>query len=423
MGAEEVELGNRFSQPFIPGETYIPAAQQILDPTDHSGLIETVMSGQYAGGPKTTAFQKLLKEMYFPLMHSAVLVNSGSSANLLAIAAAKEQAKMQPGDEIITLAASFPSTVAPIIQNGLKPVLVDIDEFTLAPFPFEWVESITPKTKAVIFAHTLGNPFDAGTIAELCKRYNLLFIEDCCDALGADTSSGRVGNFGDYSTLSFYPAHHISMGEGGAVMSKTARGTKILKSLRDWGRDCWCEPGKDNTCGKRFKWCFDGLPEGYDHKYVYSRLGYNLKATEFQASLGITQLHKSEKFITKRRENWFRLRLGIKGSKILDSCVCPVSIGYGIPSWFGFPMLVDHTVDRLKLLQFLESKKIGTRLVFAGDIRKQPAYRSYFSQEEMPGTKAVLEKAFWIGVHPGIDEPRIAYMIEQLEAGVKQCRK
>ena len=322
---------------------------------------------------------------------------------------------------MITAAAGFPTTVNPILQNGWMPVFVDVDPVTLNATPEAVMAARTPRTRAVVLAHTLGNPYRVDQVAEWCKREGLYLIEDCCDALGARVGNSPVGSFGDFATLSFYPAHHITMGEGGAVLPSSGKWKRVAESLRDWGRDCWCEPGKDNTCGKRFCWKLGALPEGYDHKYTYSNIGYNLKVTDMQAAIGLSQLRKAGAFIEARRRNWKRLREGVRASPVLSARLRPIEATPGTePSWFGFPMLCEEGIDREKLVAFLEERKVGTRLVFAGNLTRQPAYRgaNYRVHGELKATDAIMARAFWVGVHPALDEARIAYMLEQLEAGI-----
>lgn len=405
------------TSPFIPGETYIPVASQMTDAEDISALIETCKAGQFAAGPKAREFEKVLPA-YFGREVPALLVNSGSSANLIAITALG----LKPGDEVITVACGFPTTVNPIIQNGAVPVFVDVEFNTLNTTLDRVAAALSERTRAVVLAHTLGNPYRADLIAAWCKDCGIPLIEDCCDALGATVAGRPVGSFGDYATASFYPAHHISMGEGGAVLSATGGLRHIAESFRDWGRDCWCEPGRDNTCGTRFWKQCGTLPRGYDHKYTYSRIGYNLKATEMQASLGLTQLKKVESFIAARRKNWELLRDGILGSPLLFGHLIPITPSENTnPSWFGFPVHCAMGIDRTKLLTFLEEKKIGTRLVFGGNLLRQPAYRNIKHRvvDSLSNTDFIMNHTFWIGVHPALDEPRIQYMLEQLEAGVR----
>jgi CDP-6-deoxy-D-xylo-4-hexulose-3-dehydrase len=319
------------------------------------------------------------------------------------------------GDEVLTVAMGFPTTVNPIIQNGLTPVVVDVDLDTLDANSQRLEEAISPKTKAIMMAHTLGNPFELDTVQRLCKDNNLWLIEDSCDALGSTYRGQRTGSFGDTATVSFYPAHHITTGEGGAVFVKSPLVKKQVESFRDWGRDCYCETGKDNTCAKRYGWKLGDLPEGYDHKYTYSHIGYNLKATDMQAALGITQLAKLELFIQKRKENYHYLA---KYLSRVEGLSIAVPTEHSEPAWFGCPITLDpiHSVNREDLLRFLDSRRIGTRLVFAGNITKQPAYRdtNFRVVGELTNTDIVMTRSFWVGVYPGLTTPMMDYVIDSI---------
>ena len=410
------ELQNESRKRFEPGVDVIPVASQQMGSDDLSELVKTCLDMRFAGGTKTALFEKALSP-HFGKHPSALLVNSGSSANLLAISALG----LRPGDEVITVAAGFPTTVNPIIQCGATPVFVDVELDTLNALPTSIMAAQSEKTKAVVLAHTLGNPFRADIIAGWCHSEGIALVEDCCDAFGASVLNFPVGSFGHYATTSFYPAHHISMGEGGAVMAATGRLRRVIESLRDWGRDCWCDPGKDNTCGKRFSHQMGDLPCGYDHKYTYTHVGYNLKATEMQASLGLTQIKKVEAFITARRQNWKALRSGIAASPKLKACLIPVDPTPGTePSWFGFPMLCTPGKDRNRTVDRLEERKVRTRLVFAGNLTKQPMYSGakFRVHGKLPNTDEIMNQAFWIGVHPGLTDRHISYMLEALEFAV-----
>jgi CDP-6-deoxy-D-xylo-4-hexulose-3-dehydrase len=333
---------------------------------------------------------------------------------------------LKAGDEVITAAAGFPTTVNPIIQNGWKPVFVDVDPNTLNATPEAIMRAKTSKTRAVVLAHTLGNPYRADIIAEWCKKEGLYLVEDCCDALGATIGDSPVGSFGEFATLSFYPAHHITMGEGGAVISKDGRWKRVAESIRDWGRDCWCEPGVDNTCKKRFGWTLGGLPCGYDHKFTYSNIGYNLKATDMQAAIGVSQLGKLEGFVAARRDNYKTIAAGIKGSPLLSEHLTPVVGTAGTnPSWFGFPLYVSEALNRDVFVKDLEERKVGTRQVFGGNLTKQPAYADvdYHVSGDLSATDRIMKKCFWIGVHPALTPAHIQYMLETLEACVRQQLK
>ena len=413
---------------FVPGETYIPPTAKQLDAADLMSMVDSCLDMWLTAGRFAEAFEKALPR-YFQRRQSALLVNSGSSANLVAVSSlgsplmSGDIPALQPGDEIITAAAGFPTTINPIIQNGWTPVLVDVDRNTLNVTPEAVMAARGPKTRAVIIAHTLGNPYRADELAAWCQKEGMFLIEDCCDAFGATIGGKPAGSFGDYSTLSFYPAHHITMGEGGAVMARTAKLRRPAESMRDWGRDCWCDPGKDNTCGKRFEWQLGELPCGYDHKYTYSSIGYNLKATDMQAAIGMSQLDKVEGFVAQRRSNWQALYSGIKGSPLLNEYLVPVEPVQGTePSWFGFPMHCRGGIDRTALTRYLEDHKVGTRLLFGGNITRQPAYTEvpFRAVGNLASTDAIMRDTFWIGVHPILDAARIQYMLEQLEHGVRK---
>jgi CDP-6-deoxy-D-xylo-4-hexulose-3-dehydrase len=405
------------SHDFVPGEDPVPVSGKVLTSDDFSALVDSSLDGWLTAGRFTVDFERQLAQ--FVGARSALFVNSGSSANLVALSGLTSkklgERALMPGDEVLTVAMGFPTTVNPIIQNGLRPVVVDVDLDTLDANSTRLEEAIGPRTKAIMMAHTLGNPFDLDTVQRLCKENNLWLIEDSCDALGSTYRGQRTGSFGDTATLSFYPAHHITTGEGGAVFVKSPLVKKQVESFRDWGRDCYCETGKDNTCAKRYGWKLGDLPEGYDHKYTYSHIGYNLKATDMQAALGITQLAKVEFFIQKRKENYEYLRSHL--SKV-DGLSIAVATQHSDPSWFGCPITLDpsHPVNREDLLRFLESRKIGTRLVFAGNITKQPAYKGIDFRiiGDLTNTDIVMTRSFWVGVYPGLTKPMLDYVIESI---------
>lgn len=417
------------TEAFLPGKNYIPASGKLLGSDDLGMLMEASLDMWLTAGRFSVEFEGTLPR-YLGRQAGALLVNSGSSANLLAISSLGSpllksfgMKPLEKGDEIITVAAGFPTTVNPIVQNGWIPVFVDVDYATLNALPEKVFSARSNKTRAVVLAHTLGNPYRADLIAEWCKKENLYFIEDCCDALGASIQSQPAGSFSDYATLSFYPAHHITMGEGGAVISKDGRLKRVAESLRDWGRDCWCEPGRDNSCGKRFGWKLGGLPDGYDHKYTYSSVGYNLKATDMQAAIGISQLKKLESFVQKRRENWKLLNTAFQSSPILKEKLIPVSpTPHTNPSWFGFPIHCASGIQRERVTKFLEENKVGTRLVFAGNLTRQPAYQDvdYKIIGELTNTDEIMRNSFWIGLHPSIGSEHIDYMVSQLEKAVSR---
>ncbi|WP_413287836.1 lipopolysaccharide biosynthesis protein RfbH [Bdellovibrio sp. HCB337] len=426
--AKNLFLQENKPKTFIPGSTYIPVTAKVVDENDLAHLIDASLDMWLTAGRYAREFEAQFGK-YFGRTTKSLLVNSGSSANLVAVSSlgSPELEKfgmkpLVPGDEVITVAAGFPTTVNPIVQNGWKPVFIDVDAATINALPKLIMEAKTSKTRAVVLAHTLGNPYRADIIADWCKKEGLFLIEDCCDALGATIQDKPVGSFGEYATSSFYPAHHITMGEGGAVMSKDGRLKKIAESIRDWGRDCWCEPGKDNTCNKRFCWKLGDLPEGYDHKYIYSHVGYNLKVTDMQAALGISQLNKVESFIEARRKNWNYLYKGIKSSPTLSKYFTPVEATPETnPSWFGFPLYCNEGLNREKVVSSLEDKKVGTRLLFAGNLTKQPAYKNvdYRIHGDLKNTDRIMKELFWIGVHPALDQVKMDYMLEQLEAVTK----
>jgi CDP-6-deoxy-D-xylo-4-hexulose-3-dehydrase len=355
---------------------------------------------------------------------SSLFVNSGSSANLLALTALTSpklgERALKPGDEVITVAMGFPTTVNPILQNGLKPVVVDVELGTYDAKPEMLAEAVSSKTKAIMLAHTLGNPFDLDVVQKLCKENDLWLIEDSCDALGSTYRGQRTGSFGDTATVSFYPAHHITTGEGGAVFVKSPLVKKQVESFRDWGRDCYCQTGHDNTCQKRFGWKLGDLPEGYDHKYTYSHIGYNLKATDMQAAIGLSQLKKVESFIEARKVNFNYLYQQLKD---LDGIHLPVATQNSDPSWFGFPITLDpnFAVNREELLRYLDSKKIGTRLMFAGNITKQPAYKNteFRVVGDLTNTDIVMLRTFWIGVYPGLSAEMLDFIADSIKSFLK----
>ena len=414
------------SKPFIAGETYIPVTGKVLDSEDLGNLIEASLDMWLTSGRFAKQFEKELAQKFG--FTKSLLTVSGSAANLLALATLtspllKEKA-IKNGDEIITVAAGFPTTVAPIIQYGCVPVFLDIDLATHNIDVSKLEEAITPKTKAIMLAHSLGNPFNLAAIMEITKKYNLYLIEDTCDAFGAIYDDKPVGTFGDLATLSFYPAHHITMGEGGAVLSRDNKLLKITESFRDWGRDCWCPTGKDNTCGKRFEWQLGDLPFGYDHKYTYSHIGYNLKVSDMQAAIGCSQLKKIDDFIKKRRQNFNWLKNSFIKEGLDKYFILPEATPNSEPSWFGFLLTVRDSkfFTRNKVTQYLEEKKIGTRLLFAGNLTKQPAFTNvnYRIVGELTNTDKVMNNSFWIGVWPGINQEHLNYIIEIFKQLVKE---
>lgn len=403
----------------VIGQNYIPVTGKVLDESDLMMCIDSVLDGWLTSGRFTEEFERELAR-YIGSRY-ALLVNSGSSANLLAFYALTSpklgERAIKPGDEIITVAAGFPTTVNPIFQYGCIPVFLDIDIPSYNIKISEIESAITHKTKAIMLAHTLGNPFDINPVLQIAKKYNLWVIEDNCDALGSEYNGKKTGSYGDLATLSFYPAHHITMGEGGALLINNASLKKIAESFRDWGRDCWCAPGKDNTCGLRFSQQHGELPCGYDHKYVYSHIGFNLKATDMQAAIGLSQLKKIQLFVDKRRENHNYLHK--KFQELDEHFILPEKTAGSQPSWFGFLLTIrdPSRINRNELIQHLESKKIGTRLLFGGNLTKQPAYKNSNFKVHAPllNTDKVMNDGFWIGVWPGIQDLHIDYMFETVK--------
>ena len=399
---------------FVAGTSVVPVSGKVIGAEDICSVVDSALDGWFTTGRFAKEFEKRLAR--FVGVRSASLVNSGSSANLVALSALTSPKlgarALRPGDEVITVAAGFPTTVNPIVQNRLVPVFLDVSLPTYEIDVSRLEEAYSPKTKAVMVAHTLGNVFNLGAVTEFCRRHNLWLVEDCCDALGSTYKGQKVGTFGDIATVSFYPAHHITMGEGGAVMTDKPALQVIIDSFRDWGRDCWCEPGKDNTCGKRFDWQLGTLPCGYDHKYTYSHVGYNLKATDMQAALGLSQIEKLPYFIERRKENFKYLRAALE--PLSDVLMLPVAGEDSDPSWFGFPIGVraDAGFTRDQMTRALEAQKIGTRLVFAGNLLRQPAYEGIECRVvgEMVNTDFVMNNAFWIGVYPGLTREMLDFV-------------
>jgi CDP-6-deoxy-D-xylo-4-hexulose-3-dehydrase len=407
----------------IPGHDYIPVTGKVIDAQDLLMGVDAVLDGWLTTGRYAAKFERDLAS-YFNSRFS-LLVNSGSSANLVAFYALTSpklgERALKPGDEVITVAAGFPTTVNPMIQFGCIPVFLDIDIPTYNIKAEQIEDAITSKTKAIMLAHSLGNPFNLDIVMQVAKKFNLWVIEDDCDSLGATYNGKKTGSFGDLATLSFYPAHHITMGEGGAVLVNNASLKKITESFRDWGRDCWCEPGKDNTCGKRYDQCLGELPCGYDHKYTYSHIGFNLKATDTQAAIGLSQLEKADIFVEKRRSNFELLSQKLKPFE--EHFILPKATEKSNPSWFGFLLTVrdGSPICRNEFVQFLEKNKIGTRLLFGGNILKQPAYINvpHRIHNNLKNTDVVMNNSFWVGVWPGLEEQHYEYVAGCFESYIR----
>jgi CDP-6-deoxy-D-xylo-4-hexulose-3-dehydrase len=404
---------------FIPGETGVPPSGKLIGAQELKNMVDASLDGWLTAGRFNDLFEKRLAE--FIGVKYAITVNSGSSANLIAFSTLTSQKlgerAIKKDDEIISVAAGFPTTVNPILQFGAVPVFVDVDPLTHNIDPTKIEAAISPKTKAIMLAHSLGNPFNLDVVTALSKKYHLWLVEDCCDALGSTYKGQMVGTFGDIATLSFYPAHHITMGEGGAVFTNHQELKQIAESFRDWGRDCYCPPGKDNTCGKRFCWKLGDLPEGYDHKYTYSHLGYNLKITDMQAACALAQLDKASEFIKARKANFDFL----KGR--LQTCAeflqLPEATKDSDPSWFGFPITLKDSspVSRLDLTTYLDQRKIGTRLLFAGNLTRQPYMEGvkYRISGDLRNTDIVMKNTFWIGVQPALNTEMLEYVADSIE--------
>ncbi|RMG99482.1 MAG: lipopolysaccharide biosynthesis protein RfbH [Chloroflexi bacterium] len=412
------------AEQFVAGETAVPVSGRMFDHEDMQYLIDASLDFWLTSGRFTEQFEREFAQ-YVGVRH-ALLCNSGSSANLLALTALTSptlgERQLRPGDEVITVAAGFPTTVNPIIQNGLVPVFLDIDLPTYNIATDALADAITDRTRAIMIAHTLGNPFDLDTVTAVAQKHNLWLIEDNCDALGSTYRGRKTGTFGHLATVSFYPAHHITMGEGGAVLTRHSRLKKLVESFRDWGRDCWCAPGKADTCGKRFEWQLGNLPYGYDHKYIYSHIGYNLKVTDMQAAVGLAQLKKLPQFIETRKQNWRYLREGLR--PFSDFLILPEPTPNSDPSWFGFLITVrpEAPFTRNDLVRFLENHHIATRLLFGGNLTRQPAYQhtNYRVVGELKNTDLVMNQTFWIGVYPRLTTAMLDYVLETFTEFIRQ---
>lgn len=406
-------------KPFVPGESTVPASGKVLGAGELKAMVDASLDGWLTTGRFNAAFEERLAR-YLGVKH-LITVNSGSSANLVAFSTLTSpqlgSRAIRPGDEVIGVAAGFPTTVNPILQFGAVPVFVDVDLATHNIDANLIEAAIGPRTKAIMLAHSLGNPFNLAVVTDLCRRHGLWLVEDCCDALGATYDGRLVGTFGDIGTLSFYPAHHITMGEGGAVFTNNAQLKRIAESFRDWGRDCYCPPGRDNTCNRRFGWQLGDLPEGYDHKYTYSHLGYNLKITDMQAACALAQLDRIDDFVRLRRENFAYLHERLAGcAQFLH---LPQATPRSQPSWFGFPVVLNPAsgIRRVDLLEYLDQHKIGTRLLFAGNLTRQPymAGRQFRVSGTLTQTDVVMNQTFWLGVYPGLTRDHLNHTVDTLE--------
>lgn len=413
-------------QEFEPGKSYIPSSGKVVDADDLVNLVDASLDMWLTAGRFTEAFERGLAQKFG--LRFASLTVSGSAANLLAFSAFTShqlgERRIVEGSEILSVAAGFPTTIAPIVQNRCVPVFVDVNLATGNVLADRLEDAVTDKTAAIMIAHTLGNPFDLKTVMEVAERHNLYVIEDCCDAFGARFDNKPVGTFGDAATLSFYPAHHITMGEGGAVLTKKKANSLLINSFRDWGRDCWCLPGKDNTCGKRYDWQLGDLPYGYDHKYVYSHLAYNLKATDMQAAIGLSQLDKVDGFIAARNANVAEYTKTFREAGLDEHFILPEATPNSEPSWFGFFLTIrdDSPLGRRDLLSHLEEMRIGSRLLFSGNIIYQPAFEGveYRVVGDLTNTDKIMNDSFWLGCWPGIGSDQIAYVTDTILAYLRK---
>ncbi len=406
-------------QAFSPGESPVPVSGRVFDSDELRHLVDSSLDFWLTTGRYAHAFERDFARLLG--VRCASLCNSGSSANLLAVSALTSpdlgDQRLLPGDEVITVAAGFPTTVNAIVHNRLTPVFCDVDLATYNIDVNQLEAALSPRTKAIILAHTLGNPFDLDAVLRFAREHTLCLIEDNCDALGSQYRGRYTGAFGDLATCSFYPAHHITMGEGGCVLTNRPLLQRIVDSFRDWGRDCWCPPGKDNTCGKRFDWQKGKLPCGYDHKYVYSHIGYNLKLTDMQAAIGVAQLKKLPAFIEARKRNFATLRQGL--ARFEESLILPEATAHSDPAWFGFPITIrpGASIERNALVRHLEDRRVATRLLFGGNLLRQPAYQNLQHRvaADLPNTEIITSNTFWIGVYPGLSTAAIEYQIDQFE--------
>lgn len=406
-------------KPFQGGSDVVPPSGKVIGANELQYMVDASLDGWLTTGRYNDAFEKKLGE-FLGTKH-VLTTNSGSSANLLAFSALTSHLlgdrALKAGDEVISVAAGFPTTVNPILQYGMVPVFVDVHIPTYNIDPELIEAAITEKTRAIMLAHTLGNPYNLEAITRIAKRHGLWLIEDCCDALGSRYDGKLVGTFGDIGTLSFYPAHHITMGEGGAVFTNNSELKRIVESFRDWGRDCYCAPGKDNTCGKRFGWQLGDLPLGYDHKYTYSHLGYNLKISDMQAACGLAQLERVSEFIEARIQNFAYLKASLRSCE--EFLILPEATDKSAPSWFGFPITIrrESGINRVDLLKFLDQHKIGSRLLFAGNLTRQPYMkgRNFRISGELRNTDIIMNDTFWIGIYPGLNEAMLDFVVEKLE--------
>lgn len=406
-------------KPFTPGTSIVPPSGKVIGASELKNMVEASLDGWLTTGRFNDAFEQRLAK-YLGVNH-LMTVNSGSSANLIAFSTLTSpklgNRAIKPGDEVIGVAAGFPTTVNPILQFGAVPVFVDVDIPTYNIDVTRLEAAVSPKTKAIMLAHTLGNPYNLAEVTRIAKKYDLWLIEDCCDALGSTYDGKLVGTFGDIGTLSFYPAHHITMGEGGAVFTNNDELKRIAESFRDWGRDCYCQPGKDNTCGKRFCWKLGDLPQGYDHKYTYSHLGYNLTISDMQAACALAQMDRVDNFVQSRKNNFARLKDRLKSCE--EFLILPEATENSDPSWFGFPTTLrdNAPVTRVDLLSYLEQNKASTRLLFAGNLTRQPYMigRNFRISGTLTNTDNIMNNTFWIGVYPGLTEPMLDYVAEKIE--------